>query len=82
MRASRDPGDGCAFCFRSTERFSSRSSLQQPGEYELWAEPIPRPYARAEEYARALYGRFGIAPSRLWAVLADSNRQRAFSRSL
>src|SRR5579864_230642 len=44
-------------------------------EPKLGAEQIPRPYARAEENARALYGRFGMASSRLWAVLVDPNRQ-------
>src|SRR5579864_3820468 len=41
----------------------SCGSLQQQGTCELWAEPIPRPYARAEESARALYGHFGMASS-------------------
>jgi len=43
-------------------------------EPKLGAEQIPRPYARAEENARALYGHFGMASSRLWAVLVDPNR--------
>src|SRR5215813_9247058 len=29
------------------------------------AEQIPRPYSRAEENARSLYGRFGMTPSRV-----------------
>jgi len=39
----------------------SCGSLRQHGAGALWAEPIPRPYARAEENARALYGHFGMA---------------------
>ena len=29
-------------------------------EPKLWAEQIPRPYDRAEENARSLYGHFGM----------------------
>src|SRR5579864_714341 len=39
----------------------SSGSLRQHGTGELWAEPIPRPYKRAEENARLLYGHFGMA---------------------
>src|SRR2546421_8923793 len=38
-------------------------------EPKLWAEQIPRPYERAEENARSLYGHFGMTR---WSGLFSS----------
>jgi len=56
----------------SPERFSSGGSLQQHGAGELWAEQFPRPYKRAEENARLLYGDFGNAFSMHISVYGTS----------
>jgi len=48
-------------CAGGPERSSRSGSLQQHGPGQAWAERFPRPYKRAEESARLLYGDFGKA---------------------